>query len=386
MLGFGRTRKDNKETLREPLSRDPRDTREDLPFALDPPTNDPAVELDSALEGVGALLRTVGRNAFAVEDLTPDVIARKFEGWAQHLLVLAPSPDRPEGSSASLESRRDWMGLRRFLTEHRKREVAYVNESVEGLRDAVWAFVRSLNRVLGNERSADVDVVTHLKKLREATEKRSPEELKREVLATAAAIEGVIVDRRRKQMSHTEELAKRIRALSEQLAEARREGQLDALTKLNNRKAFDAFVDRVGDLSGVFHQPVTLLMVDVDHFKKVNDTFGHPTGDEVLRGIADVLARTFLRKSDFVARYGGEEFAIVLVDTPLTGARTITERFRTALKTLCFQRGGRVFGVAVSIGLAEIKPGEPVAVWIERADRALYSAKQQGRNRVVEAT
>lgn len=379
MLGFGRSRKETKDTLRDPVS------REDLVLPPDVPTIDPGLELDSALEGLGGALRSFGRTAFAFDDLAPEAIARRFEAWAQHLLVLAPSPDRPEGAEKTAETRRDWAGLRRFLADHRKREVAYVTESVDGLRDAVWAFVRSLNRVLGNERSADVDVVTHLKKLREATEKRSPEDLKREVLATAAAIEGVIVDRRRKQMSHTEELGKRIRALSEQLAEARREGQLDALTKLNNRKAFDAFVDRVGDLSGVFHQPVTLLMVDVDHFKKVNDTFGHPTGDEVLRGIADVLARTFLRKSDFVARYGGEEFAIVLADTPIAGARTIIERFRTALKTLCFQRGGRVFGVAVSIGVAEIKPGEPVKAWIERSDRALYAAKQQGRNRVVES-
>ena len=186
-------------------------------------------------------------------------------------------------------------------------------------------------------------------------------------------------------MSQTEELAKRIRMLTEQLAEARREGALDALTRLNNRKAFDAFIARVVDLGGVFHQPVTLLMVDIDHFKKVNDTFGHPTGDEVLRGVADLLARTFLRKSDFVARYGGEEFVIVLADTPIPATRALTERFRTALKTLRFQRGGRVFGVTVSIGVAEIKPGEQFEPWIERADRALYAAKQGGRNRVVEA-
>jgi diguanylate cyclase (GGDEF)-like protein len=375
MLGFGKSRKD---PPKEP-------GREEPALQPDGASSDVEIELETTLESLGGVLRAIGRNAFPVDELSPETIAKKFEAWAQHLLVLSVSPDRPEGSDASRELRRDWAGLRRFVTDHRRREAAYVAESVDGLRDAVWAFVRSMNRVLGTNRAADVDVGGQIRKLRDATEKRSPEELKKEVIAAAAAIEGILAERRRKQVSQTEELAKRIRLLTEQLAEARREGALDALTRLNNRKAFDAFIARVVDLSGVFHQPVTLLMVDIDHFKKVNDTFGHPTGDEVLRGVADLLARTFLRKSDFVARYGGEEFVIVLSDTPIPATRVLTDRFRTALKTLCFQRGGRVFGVTVSIGVAEIKPGEQIEPWIERADRALYAAKQSGRNKVVEA-
>jgi diguanylate cyclase (GGDEF)-like protein len=375
MLGFGKTRKEPpKEAVRD-----------EAPLATDGPTSDVGIELETTLESLSGVLRAFGRNAFSVDELSPETIGKKFEAWAQHLLVLSVSPDRPEGADASREIRRDWAGLRRFVTDHRRREAAYVAESVDGLRDAVWAFVRSMNRVLGTDRAVDIDVGGQIRKLRDATEKRSPEELKKEVIAAAAAIEGILAERRRKQLTQTEELGKRIRLLTEQLAEARREGSLDALTRLNNRKAFDAFIARVVDLSGVFHQPVTLLMVDIDHFKKVNDTFGHPTGDEVLRGVADLLARTFLRKSDFVARYGGEEFVIVLSDTPIPATRVLTERFRTALKTMCFQRGGRVFGVTVSIGVAEIKPGEQIEPWIERADRALYAAKQSGRNKVVEA-
>ena len=366
MLGFGRSNKP--ESARAPQSG----------------VADTAGAEDPALETLGFVLRALGRSAFAVEDLAPQAIGTRFEAWASHLLVHAPNPDATEGEREGA-TRADFAGLRRFVATHRKREKAYVEGSVDGLRDAVWAFARSLNRVLGEGTRAGAEVDHRVRQLREAAERPSAEDLRREVLAAAQSIESIVAELRKKQQSHADELGKQVRALSEQLAESQREVGLDALTRLANRKALDAHLGRIGDLASVLHTRATLLMVDLDHFKAVNDVHGHPTGDEVLRGVADALSRTFLRKGDFVARYGGEEFVVILNDTALASAGMLAERFRVALRAVVFEKKGQRFGITVSIGVAELAVGESPEAWLERADRALYEAKRAGRDRIVAA-
>jgi diguanylate cyclase (GGDEF)-like protein len=125
-------------------------------------------------------------------------------------------------------------------------------------------------------------------------------------------------------------------------------------------------------------------MLDIDHFKWVNDTHGHPCGDQVLRETAETLVRCFKRKDDFVARYGGEEFAVVLRDLDLKTARTVAERGMGAIRILEIHRDGlpEPLRITVSMGIARLRPGETAAAWIERADRALYQAKNGGRDRI----
>jgi diguanylate cyclase (GGDEF)-like protein len=157
----------------------------------------------------------------------------------------------------------------------------------------------------------------------------------------------------------------------------------DGLTGLTNHRAFQA---RLADLLGRAERHghrAAILLVDVDHFKKVNDTYGHPVGDEVLRRVARVLAEA-VRKIDIVARYGGEEFAVVLEATDGEGALRLAERIRedVAAQTFDCEQGG--FHVTLSCGVAcfpdDAKDRETL---IERADHALYHAKETGRNRVV---
>ncbi len=374
MLGFGKATKST--------PADAPQARDEKPDSAVPGS---APLEEDALESLGFVLRALGRGSFAVEDLEPAAIAARFEAWASHLLVRAPHPEAPE-SERPAGVRPDFAGLRRFVTTHRKREQAYVQGSVDGLRDAVWAFARSLNRVLGEGTRAGAEVDQRIRQLREAAERPSTEDLRREVLAAAESIESIVGELRRRQQSHADELGRKVRTLTEQLAETQREVGLDALTRLANRKALDAHLGRLGDLAGVLHSSATLLMIDLDHFKQVNDAHGHPTGDDVLRGVADSLSRTFLRKSDFVARYGGEEFVVILNETTLASAIMLADRFRGTLRTVEFQKNGARFHVTVSIGVAELQPGEAPETWVERADRALYEAKRAGRDRAVAAT
>jgi diguanylate cyclase len=133
--------------------------------------------------------------------------------------------------------------------------------------------------------------------------------------------------------------------------------------------------------------PMSLLMLDIDHFKKFNDDYGHVVGDSVLKLLALVLHEN-VKGQDIAARYGGEEFAAVLPCTKGSDARKLADAIRQKIagrKLLNRKTGAQLNTISVSIGLAEYKPGEPAAAFIERADRALYAAKRLGRNRVIAA-
>ena len=139
------------------------------------------------------------------------------------------------------------------------------------------------------------------------------------------------------------------------------------------------------ELAHAFGQPSCLLLIDIDRFKTINDTFGHPEGDAVLRRVSDAMTRIFLRRSDFVARYGGDELAAVLRETSLKEGLALCERLMRAVRAIPMDRENVHFQLTLSIGASALGPGEAVAAWLERTDRALYEAKRAGRDRVVAA-
>jgi len=163
---------------------------------------------------------------------------------------------------------------------------------------------------------------------------------------------------------------------------------VDPVTGLANRRRFDVFFQQEWQRSRRTHQPLSLLMIDIDHFKAFNDRYGHPRGDECLQEVASVLRAAAHRPADLACRYGGEEFTVVLAETGPTGAFAVAETVRTAIESLRIQNEEAPLGViTVSIGVGT-RSGEEydrAADLITACDRALYEAKNSGRNRTSPA-
>jgi diguanylate cyclase len=175
-----------------------------------------------------------------------------------------------------------------------------------------------------------------------------------------------------------------IAALQRDLDEVRRESMLDPLTKIFNRKSFDDGMLKAFAETAAKGTPLSLLLLDIDFFKSFNDTWGHQTGDQVLRLVAMTL-KSNIKGRDIAARYGGEEFAAVLPETDLEGAVIVADNVRKAIqaKELLKRSTNEKLGrMTASFGVAMYRVGDTPASLIERADRCLYAAKHAGRNRV----
>jgi diguanylate cyclase (GGDEF)-like protein len=159
----------------------------------------------------------------------------------------------------------------------------------------------------------------------------------------------------------------------------------DPLTKLSNRRHFESEARRLIALALRHSHPLSVVMLDVDHFKKVNDTWGHGTGDIVLRGVANTCIGA-TRTTDVRGRLGGEEFCLLLPETDASGAAVMAERLRLAIASSVYEAEGTSFHVTVSFGVAELGAAVALEQLLAAADRALYRAKTTGRNRIVIAS
>jgi len=356
---------------------------------------------EQALDTVVGLVRSYGEGAFDTDRAPAAETHAICERWVRHVAMGAPADPRHERVELSEEAlakaappggprdgaarwfRRDFRALLHYFSQQRGAEQAYVNQSLGDLRLAVWDMIQSLRCGMTEDRRADFLAADHLERLSAAVESHSTERIRRQARECVQTIGQLLEKREARHREQVEKLAEQLRDMRAELERAWEQTTRDPLTGLGNRAAFDGHIERVVDVGFLFSDPAWLFLLDLDHFKWVNDSFGHPAGDEVLRQVAQCLAATFPRKGNLVARYGGEEFAVVLQIGSDEIATRLAERVLFAVRDLEVQHAGQRIRVSASMGVARLLPGEDAAAWIGRADAALYEAKQAGRDRVV---
>lgn len=328
---------------------------------------------------------------------------REFSGLALAFLDAHNIPAEPRaytlayiyhaGTHPKIKAEMDGLlgagGFNRHACVRIYEEVFGLDAEARAIRDASTMIERTLGHVLETLQEAGDDAKDFGKVLEDFSGKVGTE-----AMPGAGDLRGaleVILSETRKMEKRSTELERRFADTSGEIVELRRNldemrlvATTDGLTGIANRKHFDTRLFEYTNECAAAGEPLSLLMGDVDHFKKFNDEHGHTVGDMVLRLVARTLAEC-VRGSDFVARYGGEEFVVLLPKTGLKGAFSVAENIRSTIasKRLARKKTGESLGlVTLSFGVAQYKPGEPLEDFITRADTGLYQAKNRGRNRV----
>ena len=338
----------------------------------------PARKVDNATKTVAAILQEFGRQAFNIVDRSESALQEMCDRWVAHLLLGTASPSRED----LRENWFDWPGVRDFVANERGREKSYVVQNIDTYQDLALSLLRDFSESVQIEQESDGQLQERLDNLNDQAKTKSGEELRQEVLSTIAQLNQVLEAKKHRQEEQLHSLSSQVETLKAELSSARESALRDALTKIYNRRAFDAQVEQCLALLADTQQRSVLILADIDHFKALNDTQGHPFGDRVLCEVASSLTRLFNGESDFVARHGGEEFAVIIRGT-MDEARLRASEMLEVVRALEIENQGKIHSITISAGLACLKNAESGADWVARADKALYASKDLGRNRIT---
>jgi diguanylate cyclase (GGDEF)-like protein len=346
---------------------------------------------DQLLDALAGMLRTYGSRGFDIDTMEAAELERRCEAWARHILTGTPAPlgeaeadpeQQEKAEPVALDQRR-WADLQQFFRSHRRDEQAAVQGSAEGMRGLISELTSGLRSAISDDTVKDVLVSRELTALGTAVQGNSLDEIRTQLARTVDMVSRVIRERQTRHEEQLQSMRERVHNLRADLVAVREKVNLDALTRLHNRGAFDEVLAKQIDFSFLSGQPMALMMLDLDKFKQINDTYGHPAGDLVLQTAANAIVRVFPRRSDFIARYGGEEFAVILVDVEPADLAPLGERILEAIRALSIDYRDNSIQLTCSAGVTVCTPQDNAETLLSRADQALYQAKQAGRDRTV---
>lgn len=337
---------------------------------------------DGALDTLSNVLRVMGNESFPLEsDLDASLFPRVCTEFACHVEngAAVPSFEIP----ASDDGKRAWARVRRFFADRRHQEKKFVTERLQGYRGIVDDLVSGLREIGQRDQTTESSIRECLITMEDVVGHSELPQIRAALTETISKVNETFATQKREYEKQLNELNERMSSLRQDLVAAREEMKRDALTEAFNRGAFDTAISQSLNMHFVSRQPVTLLMIDLDNFKHVNDNFGHAAGDAALRAIGECLARSFIRKNDLIARYGGDEFAVILADTSAKHTQNLVERFLERVRALEIESGAAILDVSCSIGYTEADVTDTVETFVHRADKALFRAKAEGRDRAA---
>jgi len=353
-------------------------------ISVAPSSQNSEAGLGLVLDALGGVLTALARYPIDLPDRPGDESAEEIERWQRHA-TLGYALNEGNGTRSVGVNDRDWGGVVRAVTEQRRDEHQYVESSISELRGALWACVETVHNAVKIDHTTDSSTESEMDRAKNALKRMQTGSIKQEVLGAVLAIEGALQTRRDQQQAHYVSLAMRLDRMGKQLEDARKESTTDPLTGIGNRKLFDMMGPRAVQMFALGRQPVVLLMIDLDKLKLVNDMYGHQAGDAAIANLGAALSKVFLRQSDVLCRYGGDEFAAILHNTDWKMAQTLARRLQEQIAAMPAPHPAMEFSIGASVGVAQLEAHEEVDEWIARADKALYQAKQNGRDRVCVA-
>lgn len=338
--------------------------------------------LDGALDTLSNVIRVMGDESFPLEkDVDPTIFPEMCKEFSCHVENGAAVPSND--ISQADDGRRDWAHVRRFFADRRRAEKKFVTERLHDYRGVVEDLINGLRVVGERDQATESDVIESLNEIKDAVSTGVLPEIKQALSQTVEKVNRTFAEQKREYENQLAELNDRMSNLRQDLVAAREEMKRDALTDTYNRGAFDMAIKQSLNLHYLLNQPVTVILIDLDNFKGINDTYGHAAGDEVLRAVGECLERSFIRKNDIVARYGGDEFAVILNDTSAANATQVVERFLVQVADVSVPYAPENTRVTCSAGFTEIHESDTVKSLVQRADRGLYKAKHAGRNQAA---
>lgn len=346
-----------------------------------PPTLAEDIDIGPLLDAFGQILTAYSQGAFDLPGRPASVVVDELEAWRLHAVLGLPVA----GHEQPAFRERSFSGAARAFAEARRVEKQLAESALTDLRECLWACVNRVHVAVQADIEADSATATQMKRVQQAIQGLETGAVKDEVLQAISTIEHISRTRRDQQTASFTQLAERINVLVTELEVVRRESETDVLTGLGNRKRFEVAIERALHLHAISRTPLSLLIMDLDGLKQINDSLGHPAGDMVLARFATNLSKVFLNDTDELCRIGGDEFIALLPGTTLELAERLANRLVENVAAMAPLAGSDGPRIGVCVGYSEVRTGEGLASWMARTDAALYEAKARGRGRAMAA-
>lgn len=272
------------------------------------------------------------------------------------------------------------------ILDYIQREGVYFKEKEAEFKKIIELLLEGMSQVGGENREFNSKIYESNLRVEQISQLDDIRKIKVSLTSEVALMKKIVQEKQNKDESRMEGLAKEVHDLRNNLDKVQKASMLDTLTGAYNRLAFDTQINRMMENSRITGNTFSLLLCDLDFFKKINDTYGHLIGDRVLKAFV-MECQGYFRQDDFISRYGGEEFAVLLPHASLKDAMKRAEKFCEIIagKTYMIQadKPEEKLSFTVSIGVSCFRSGDTAEVMIERADKALYRAKNEGKSKAI---